>query len=255
MVSGSMIIGGFMRRTRNIFYINGDLSKKTFCYYGMEFSEFIRFEPRNIKNLLLLKSLYDRDYVRNPYYFDLVESQDSLENLQKQDIYNYGDFCFVDYADHSCIESLTSQEAASLLYLAHMKEPLESVFFEKLQNQYAYLAHDDGWFCRLYCREEKDFGEIMCKKIAEAVNGRCRKEPKPVQNDINNCLLQLTERGLLFDLHEVSCHGRYKSLSIYLIGKYEDMDQMYHDMQKKVASADSDGYIEYNGKTWKLKLW
>ena len=47
-----------MRRIRDAFYINANFNEKYFIYYGMEFKEFIKYNPKNIENILVTEGNY-----------------------------------------------------------------------------------------------------------------------------------------------------------------------------------------------------
>jgi hypothetical protein len=40
-----------------------------------------------------------------------------------------------------------------ILYLPHFGKSLITPFFNRINNNFVYLAHDDGWFCKLYCND------------------------------------------------------------------------------------------------------
>ncbi len=146
-------------------------------------SEFVKYAPAEICNLLLIKSEYYGAQLNWKSRFEFVEHND-IGHLLKDDIYNYGDFCWVDFNKIEEVDELEPVEIAELLYLGHMFEPLKSPFFDKIQNKYAYLAHDDGWFCRLYCRDYADFGEIIANKITDMVSTSKRRKIYPFSHDL-----------------------------------------------------------------------
>jgi hypothetical protein len=249
-------LGVVYRRLRDVFYINGNISKGEFNYYGMEFSEFIQYSPKTINNLLLLAHNYHRAEYCSRYYLDIVEGQRAIELMAKDDIYTYGDFCFVDYDQHSDIENLSPTEVASLLYLSHMKSPLDSAFFNVLKNNYAYLAHDDGWFCRLHCKDATDFSDIIGNKITDAVKDEGNFIPNPLSSELKSQLLQMTENGLLIDLYDVYesfDDGPEACIYIYQIGMFLDMDDMYNNLVKWKATASYKGWLTYKNQQWSLE--
>lgn len=139
---------------RTQIYLKANLSKNEFICSGIEFKEFVRFLSFPIENIILLKT----DYPGNAYAhcFELLEGRASIEALTKENIYNYGDFCFVDYETAGIVAQLNDGEIAELLFTAHMFRPLKFTFFEKLNNRFIYLAHDDGFYCKLFMRNGID---------------------------------------------------------------------------------------------------
>lgn len=137
-------------KRETIIYINSDIQNHEFIYTGIVFSEFIAYIENPIQNLLLLKANYLKENI--VHNFEIVEGLAAINRFANEDIYDYGDFCFVDFEDGT-LDNLSSQQIAELLYLAHMFTPLKSPYFESLHNRFAYLAHDDGFFGKIYCRK------------------------------------------------------------------------------------------------------
>ena len=128
-------------------YIRVSSERHEAVFSGLRFIDFINCATIPIDNILLLKSGYSSE--KRCHNFELLEGQENISKLMLENIYHYGDFCFVDYAHASSVNKLNEKQIAELLYLAHMHKPLRSPFFEVLQNNFVYLAHDDGWYCKL----------------------------------------------------------------------------------------------------------
>jgi hypothetical protein len=75
--------------------------------------------------------------------------QDEIPKVVGENIYSWGDFCWVDYNTEN-FPHLTKREIAELLYFGHKAEPLNEVRIPSLNNKYLFYAHDDGWFLKLY---------------------------------------------------------------------------------------------------------
>ena len=141
---------------------------------------------------------------------------------------------------------LSDQQIAELLFIAHIGRPLDSPFFAPLQNRFAYLAHDDGWFCKLFCRNLDDFINVLCGKIAADT-------VLPVPNSIQDHLLQLATQGILIDLEEMN-HKKVRSdLKIYIIGEYTDMDYFLNHFQNLKETAIKISTLSRFGKQWYLE--
>lgn len=96
----------------------------------------------------------------------LVFYENILE-LCKEDIYGLGNFHWIDYNDETALNNCSSQEKTEVLYLSHFGNPLKSPFFHKLNNKFFYLDHDDGWVCKLFCKNMLVFGYIIANKIID----------------------------------------------------------------------------------------
>lgn len=235
-------------KKRRLVYVSSNISSSEYIYSGIEFSEFIKYLKDPIENILLIKS----DYMGNENLkgFELILGKKEIRLLAKEDIYSFGDFCFVDCSNIGGIDKLTDQEIAGLLFLGHMFRPLDTPFLEKMNNRFAYLAHDDGFFCKLYCRERSDFLDILAGKIIDMLACEEAKDMEGFDEDIKNKLLQFTEDGILFDFCEFSPSDANIAINTYLIGKFTDIDHIINNYQEYKANASSVKQLLYNGTRW-----
>ena len=213
-----------MRKTRTTIYVNADAENNCVIFTGIEFAEFIRHLRQPLENLMLLKG----DYFGNGYAngFELLEGRGEIEELAKEDIYRFGDFAFMDYREKGAAARLSRQQIAEALYMAHMGEAFGSPFFDPLCNRFAYLAHDDGWRCRLYCRDMGEFFDVICGKIADYTKA-------PMPGSIKSHLAAIAGEGLLIDLAEAKDSG----LRLYAVGKYTDMDEVLNNAEDMKSAA------------------
>lgn len=239
-----------MRKLRDVFYINAFPENNEFVYYGMEFKEFVKYAPVKLNQLLLIKSEFYGSHFSNNTNFYITGKSD-LEDLLNDDVCNYGDFCWVDFNSEENVENLKPTEVAELLYLGHKYEPITSPFFEALNNHYTYLAHDDGWFCRLYCRQYKDFAEIIANKITDMVK-TSRNKIHPVSEEVQNQLLKLAEDGLLIDFNNINKYDRTIEIPIYTIGKFINMDKMYNGLKQHIGRAKYSAKLVHKNKNWTI---
>jgi hypothetical protein len=224
----------FLRRLRDVFYINTFPENKEIVYYGMTFEEFIKYAPVEINKLLLLKAEYfGTEYSRNTG-LEILDKADK-NDFDKEDVYRFGDFGWVDINDIENVEKLNPLEISELLYLGHMFKPLKSPFFEKIENRYAYLSHDDGWFCKLYCRYYEDYQEIIANKIIDTVSTNKRRKIYPLSKDLKKQLINLAIDGLLIDFNNIFKDGKVIQVPIYIIGKFTNMDEMYNDLNRHIS--------------------
>lgn len=240
-----------MRKIRDVFYINAYPINNEIVYYGLEFKEFINFLPTNLQNILLIKSEYFGAGYKVKYNFETV-NKDEIQEFLKDDIYGYGDFCWVDFDNNDIIDKLEPFEVAELLYLGHMFSPVKSPFFEKIKNKYTYLAHDDGWFCRLYCRNLNDFCEVMANKVVSMASKSKRRKVYPMHDELKSQLLLLAEDGLLIDFSNVLRYDRSIEIPIYTIGKFIDMDVMYNDLKRHISRASYSAKLVQMNKVWTI---
>lgn len=238
-----------MRRLRDVFYINAFSENNEFVYYGMQLNEFIKYNPVEINQLLILEGEYYGRGFRSKTKLEVVDKEE-MEYFLGEDIYGYGNFAWVDFDEVDNVENLEPSELAELLYLGHMFQPVKSPFFDKIKNRYAYLAHDDGWFCRLYCREYSDFKEIIANKIIGEVATTKRRKIYPFSEGVKEQLLSLAKDGLLIDFSNFLKLERTIEVPIYTIGKFIDMDEMYNDLQRHISQAKYSAKLVHKNKQW-----
>lgn len=240
-----------MRRLRDVFYINAFPENNELVYYGMQLNEFIKYAPVEINKLLILEGEYFGRGFRSKTKLQVVEKVE-MEEFLSEDIYGYGDFAWVDFENRDKLEKLEPIELSELLYLGHMFKPINSPFFDKIQNRYAYLAHDDGWFCRLYFKKYSDFQEIICNKIIDAVSTSKRRKIYPFSNELKEELLDLAKDGLLIDFNNFIKYEKSIEIPIYTIGKFLDMDKMYNNLQENISRAKYSAYLVHKNKKWAI---
>lgn len=236
-----------MKDVRTKIYIKVSPEKNEIEYSGMEFAEFIKYLSQQIENILLLKG----DYFGNrcESNFELLEGKEIVERLAKEDVHSFGDFSFVDYSSPQNVNGLSGEQIAELLYLGHMFKPLRSPFFNSLHNNFAYLAHDDGWYCKLYCKNLYDFITVLCKKVAAHTSLKSICEPS---DSMKEAILQMATSGLLIDLEESSCNPGGLETKLYIIGSYSDMDTVLNNYQKLKESATQIHSLHCNETEWSI---
>ncbi len=232
---------------KSLIYVYLDIEEHEITYTGIRFFEFIKYFNIPIENILLLKSDYigDKNYKR----FELVEGKERIEFLAQKDIHTYGDFCFIDYSDNK-IELLTEQQIAELLFLAHMFRPLKSPFFHNLNNNVVYLAHDDGFFTKVYLRNTDTFKSVLNCKIINMIEKKINTSVGNIPVNIQEKLLELTKFGLLLDSENIIYENGEILVKLFLIGKQQDMDYVINSSLKKRAADENKEEVLLS---WQLK--
>ena len=244
-----------MRQIRDVFYINANNNENFCIHYGMEFKEFIKYCPTSIENILVT----DGDYITNNFnynwFLETANGENEILELSKEDIYGLGDFHWIDYNNEESLNSCTPEEKAEILYLSHFGEPLKSPFFNRINNNFVYLAHDDGWFCKLYCKDMLVFKDIIANKIIDSFSTNKRRKIYPMEEEIKNEIFQLINKGLLIDFSNIYKYERSISVDYYVIGNYTDMDDMYNNLERNKHKVKIKGTIEHKNKKWKIYNW
>lgn len=238
-------------RLRERFYIAASREKQEAVYTGMVFSEFVKYVPQMPNHLILLESNHIGSNLNTTVLSEIVHKE-SIGDLLQEDIYNYGDFCWIDTDTAENIDRLEPLEVAELFYLGRKKEPVTDPFFDKLQNRYAYLAHDDGWFCRLYARHFADIGEIIAHKTTGTVAALTARETAPLPEEIKSRLLAVAEEGLLMDFGSLVRGKNKVELPVYAVGKMLDMDKIDQYANRLKAQASYSARLCFTSGEWSL---
>ena len=254
MVNCGEAIGdlNLMRRIRDVFYINANFNENYFQYYGMEFKEFIKYNPMKVENILVTEGNYIANNFNRNWFFETANGENDIFELSKEDIYGLGNFHWIDYNDEMDLNKCTPEEKAEVLYLSHFCKPLNSPFFSTINNNFVYLSHDDGWFCKLYCKDMSIFKDIITNKIIDSFSINKRRKIYPMAEDIKNRIFELTKKGLLIDFSNIYKDNKCISLNYYAIGYYENMDKMYNNLERNKNRADIKGTIEHKNKAWNI---
>jgi hypothetical protein len=194
---------GLMRRLRDVFYISANFDDNFFVYYGMEFKEFIRYCPINLENILITDGYNIANNFNYNWLLETANGKEEILELSKEDIYGLGNFHWLDYCKEEELNNCSPEEKAEVLYLSHFGKPIKFPFINKLQNNFCYLAHDDGWFCKLYCKDMLVFGNIISDKIIESFSTNKRRKIYPMTDEIKDKLIEFTKSGLLIDFSSI----------------------------------------------------
>jgi hypothetical protein len=242
------------KRIRTEIYIRANRDMHEVIYCGIDFNEFVKYLPQPIENLMIITGgcnviSFETKFEKG---LELFEGYKLVRKLAQEDVYRLGDFCFVDYHSPGQISGLSEEQIAQLLYLGHMFKPLNSPFFKALQNNFAYLAHDDGWYCKLYCRDLHDFFTVLCNKIRISVQSFYESGVNEVTVNVMEQILQLAEIGLFLDLNDISNEKGITTIKLYTIGNYDNMDIILNSRDKLKNNASQIHTLEYSEKDWRI---
>ncbi|MBM7704693.1 peptide ABC transporter permease [Metabacillus iocasae] len=241
---------------KDVVYIHNHLSERYYVAYGIEFKEFVHSLPRPISNMLLLKHKFEESDYHFSTQLDYVEGQ-QIWSLAEDNVYDYGDFCWVDFDDLSSLDLLEPTELAALLYLGHYKKPLVASFSNKLSNQFAYLAHDDGFSNKTYYRDVYDVKHMISRLVPLKITllkqkrfslRRKKVDYPPIPLVLANTLLTLMSDGLLLDFEGMVQTRKDIQIPIYTIGKGIDMDEFYNDRHEYKKQSKLQASLVLNKK-------
>ncbi|MCK1995512.1 hypothetical protein GW626_01200 [Peribacillus muralis] len=244
----------------DILYMHMQASERFVLFNGLNFREFAYSLPSALDSILLLKHQFDGgEYNLNV----LLESASSetIAKLLKENVRAYGDFCWIDFEEAEGLDELDGSELAELLYLGHTKTHLQPPFFRKLNNQYVYLAQDDGWFNKVYFRSLSTcylmLGNLIplkleLLKVERTWFGiRKRKELTAIPLEVISTLVPILAEGVVFSFRDVKYSRAKIEIPIWVVGDYLNMDEMQEDFLER-NNEDPDIFVIFSRKekTW-----
>ncbi|MFK9120479.1 hypothetical protein ACJEBK_27030 [Peribacillus frigoritolerans] len=246
--------------SNDILYMYMQASERFVLFNGLNFREFVNSLPYTLDSILLLKHQFDGgEYNLNV----LLESASSeaIAKLVKENVRAYGDFCWIDFEEAEGLDELDGREIAELLYLGHAKNHLDPPFFRKLNNQFVYLAQDDGWFNKIYFRSLSTYymmlGSLIPLKLEPLkvertwLGIRKKKELTAIPAEIIASLAHILAEGLVFSFRDVKYTRTKIEIPAWVVGDYLNMDEM-HDSFSDRDSKEPDAFIIFNRKE---KIW
>jgi hypothetical protein len=249
---------------RDLIYVHLNQTDQYVISYGIEFDEFVAAFSGSLNHLLLLKHRFD-DAEFNMHTLLEYCPEERIHLLAAEDVYGYGDFCWIDFIEEEVLNELTGQEMAELLYLGHHKHHLKLPFYNKLGNRFVYLAHDDGWFNKIYYRSFKDFFHLLSEAISnklvelkpeKSLLGLRKKRTIPkVNKEILLSLTPFIKEGICISMKDAD-HQRTKiEIPIWVVGDFANMDDMSEEY-RQVAKQPCHAKIIFDKKSkeWKMNI-
>jgi len=240
------------------------MKNKWFCYIqineeenyvntsGMTFNEFyegIQVKPNNI---LILKGYPGDRYCQFDNKTDLeYVTSDNIKDFAQTNVYDYGDFYWLDFKSIDSLKSISDLELAEILFLAHKAKPVKTFRFGCLNNQYVYCCHDDSWSVKVYMNRIESYKSVIEYKILKELKGK-KKTISPFPKDISDRLYTLFKQGGIIDFE----YGVKDSVRIYPVGCLNDMDAI-HEKLDKLRTCLKGLSLGYNRvtKKWDLYEW
>jgi hypothetical protein len=143
---------------RNYLYIWHDPNRQFVVTSGPQFKDLAPYSSAAGGLLLLAHSYAEATHDQRSGFDYVPVSQ--IERARQDDVYSWGDICWVDYAGPS-FPTLTKSEVAELLYFKHTGEPFQNIGFQSLRNRFLAVGHDDGWFLKLYYESWSDMAALL----------------------------------------------------------------------------------------------
>jgi len=232
------------QKIRDLIYVRNEHQSNCFFSHGIEFHEFMNCVQNRPENILLLKHKFENPKWNQHSRFDYVTQQE-IKELIEDYVYGYGDFCWVDFSNEKDLDTLSDDEIAELLFFSHLARPLQSI--PKLR--FAYYAHDDGWFNKLYVAQIQDYEMLLSHVIIMKLHRLTGRKLENIPKEISALLLKATSTGLFIDLSKIVSNSVECKIPIAAIGHYTDMDKVY-DFRDEITNYQI--WLVYATNAWKL---
>lgn len=233
------------KEIRDLIYVSkSQLEENCFYSYGIEFYEFMNGVSTRPENLILLQHDFHNENWNQYSRFDYV-TKEEINELIEDNIYRYGDFVWVDFSKEEDLDTLSSNDIAELLFFSHLARPLTHI--PKIR--FAYHAHDDGWFNKLYVTDLQDYEILLANVIPSKLRKLTGRKMNDIPKDVASALLEITNDGLFIDLSRAIKSRAELKVPITKIGHFTDMDEVYN-LREEVR--DYKLWLVYSKKSWKL---
>jgi hypothetical protein len=148
-----------VQNVRDYLYLWHDQQTNRIVASGIEFRDLVP-ELATAGGVVLLRHEFCDPAYDSHSRFEFVP-QDELELLAADDIYNYGDFCWVDFGRGVALAALTDEAIAGLAFFAQQARPLCDIKIPGLANRFLCFAHDDGWYASIFYRDWREVEGLL----------------------------------------------------------------------------------------------
>ncbi|MDF2675669.1 MAG: hypothetical protein K0R09_3941 [Clostridiales bacterium] len=189
-------------RNTSFYYLKLNADTNNIISSGLSFNEFVNGIIDKPTNMLILSGHPKECHWHDDLHLDYI-TNDQLDSFYNEKVYDYGDFCWVDFDNVESLNSITKTQLAELLYLNHKQEVMNTFQFDNLKNKYVYIAHDDKHWVSIYMKNIKSYMHVVEHKLITELKGR-RKSIAPFPTEIIDKLYNLSLEGLIFDFEKSS---------------------------------------------------
>jgi len=217
---------------------------------GISFGEFIEAVERKPENILFLNSGFldsEYDFHTNCDYYS---GKDAEKLSEKYDIYNLGDFEWIDFKSIECLRSLSPQEIAEIYYISKQYKSINDFYFDKIDNNYIYLSHDDGHSSVIWYKSISEFYLMLGRVISNKISCLYDLVLNPFNKGIAKRLSSLSIGGVYLNLERLVVDKENRILiPVYCMEKMEYIDHMYEKVVNEKVRPKY--YLKYN-RVWNI---
>ncbi|MGX6992206.1 hypothetical protein CBF34_06600 [Vagococcus penaei] len=235
---------------RDYLYVHLDRVSNSILSRGLTHNDFYRYTLHRPQNLLLLNPIDQNGEYETHTGFRVIRGARFVDSYLAIMSQKKGqETKWIDFEDYDVLQRLTANEVAELLYFGHMKSQLNSPFFYKLQNNYAFFEINEDT-TKVYYRNIDDFYRILSKKLSLLVDDKIntsvsffRKKiiitEMPV--DIVERLKLVMQEGVIFDTSQAGLKNGFFRVPIYIVeDNLRKVDQPYFKSDEQIGSISYD---------------
>lgn len=227
-------------------YIRIDENNNLIYTSGITFHDFINAMEFNDKNLLILAG-----YPKLGEFYDKLNleyiTKENVTEFANEDVYNYGDFSWIDFKSLESLAKVSKDELAQMLYMKYMFTPFNSYKTPSLNNNYAYISHDDGWWNNLYIDDTTEYKKMLAYLLIKNLKGK-KRIITPPNEELLRWLFDLCKQGVILDFEETKANNS-SEVCILEVGNITSMDDMCR-ITNKYRKKTTNAYIYYDSRKW-----
>lgn len=227
----------------NYIFIKIDHEKSKVISSGIGYQDFI-LGVGDIDNCLILGG----NVIEPKFSYDLFLEYMSSEQLLSSAPNSIQDLCFIDFAADQNLSDVSDVELSKILFMKHMKRPLNRFSIPSLDNKYAYLCHEDGVWNSVYMNELAKYRQVIGGKL-KSVLQKHSNYPN-VAEDIAEHLYTIAESGMLISFELL----KYNQIQVFKADNINSLIELEIDIQK-VIETEPQLIIEFNAldQIWEIK--
>lgn len=217
---------------------------------GIMFTEFLEAIEDKPRNILILTDDYTGIKHDEHTCCAYLNYKDAVSHFSKEHFKVDADFIWVEFDKQESLKTLTPQEVAELYYVRKQWNPMNDYYFQKLNNKYFYLSHDDAHMCQIWYKDINDFYAMLGRAVSDRIS---------LMYDVVIEAFDVAFAKSINDLNDWGVYLNFKNIStdkdngilipVYCMEKDPYIDSMYDKVDRGLTKAAY--YLKYY-HTWEI---
>ena len=190
------------------------------CAYisGLRFREFLPIVQA--RRIVLWIGGFDPAMPLQRQDFHCLSPVEAEALLQTERSAHFSDLLCVDVSGSRELDDLSDPEWETILAQAEGRRPKGKPCLKALQNTFAYVSHDDGWYAKVYLRPVDGISDLISRVLIGKVEQLLGSVLPPIDlqppSPMTWTFKSLARRGMYIDLASASVGSSGVDLSLYL---------------------------------------